>query len=140
MNLKNFFISYYSTPKSMESKSLSTIDDLKKVIMLAYKCKRDLYAKIAELAAQEAECEKLGNENEKKKCHEQKSKLKEHLPALCWQSYFPDGMGHKNQYAQPTGLYMVDYDNRKMNPDQFYKNYVQGREVPLGIVVCHKTP
>ena len=140
MNLKNFLISYYSTPKSMESKSLSTIDDLKKVIMLAYKCKKDLYAKIAELAAQEAECEKLGNENEKKKCHEQKSKLKEHLPALCWQSYFPDGMGHKNQYAQPTGLYMVDYDNRKMNPDQFYKNYVQGREVPLGIVVCHKTP
>ena len=136
----NFFISYYSTPKSMESKSLSTIDDLKKMIMQAYKCKKDLYAKIEELATQEAECEKLGNEDEKKKCHEQKAKLKERLPAVCWHSYFPDGMGHKNQYAQSTGLYMVDYDNRKMNPDQFYKNYIQGREVPLGIVVCHKTP
>lgn len=133
-------ISYYSTPKSMESESLSSIDDLKKKIMLAYKCKKELYAKIAELAAQEAECEKHGNEIGKKKCHEQKSKLKEHLPVVCWQSYFPDGMGHKNQYAQSTGLYMVDYDNRKMNPDQFYKNYIEGREVPLGIVVCHKTP
>lgn len=133
-------ISFYPTPKSRESKSLSTIDDLKKMIMLAYKCKKDLYAKIVELADQEAECEKLGNKIGKQKCHEQKSKLKEHLPAVCWQSYFPDGMGHKNQYAQSTGLYMVDYDNRKMNPDQFYKSYIQGREVPLGIVVCHKTP
>ncbi len=67
---------------------------------------------------------------------EKRAKLKNKLPVITWQAYFP---GRRvNTEAQPSGLFMLDIDHVE-NPYKIYTSFC-GRVKELGIVFVAKTP
>lgn len=76
-----------------------------------------------------------------------KSRLKQHLPAICWSAVFADGKRHAES-AQSTGLVCMDIDLHDIPKDrnpaefskQYYKELFAGREEELGIVFAHVSP
>lgn len=79
-------------------------------------------------------CEEIATCGDK----EEQQRLKKKLPGVTWQAWFPKGR-RVNAEAQPSGLYMVDYD-RVEDPEQAYSDKIAGREEALGIMVVHITP
>lgn len=62
--------------------------------------------------------------------------LKSSLPAVTWQSFFPDGE-RRSEKAVPNGLFMLDIDHVE-SPGELWSR-IAGRREELGIRICHKT-
>ena len=67
-----------------------------------------------------------------------RGELKSSLPAVTWQSFFPDGE-RKSDKAVPSGLFMLDIDHMDEDPGKVYEERVAGHLAELGIRIVHKT-
>ncbi len=72
--------------------------------------------------------------------HDTRARLKRDLPAVIWQATF-DGKPRKNEFAQPSGLYMLDVDHVD-NAEVLALTVVRkaAEQPELGIMVVHITP
>lgn len=95
-------------------------------------CTRELYLEVT----QSEELLLLATQIAQTLDKDERSKLKQRLPAVTWQAFFPHV--RKKDDAQPSGLFMLDIDHVD-NPFKLYQDKICGKIQSLGIVYVGKT-